>query len=78
MFIDTHAHLFYPNFEGELDEIFSRAEQNSIDYILVPATDLKTAEQVIALTEKYEIAYGAVGVHPHDTKDWDFIFHSQN
>ncbi len=70
MFIDTHAHLFYPNFEGELDEIISRAKQNNIDYIMVPATDLKTAEEVIDLTEKYEMVYGAVGIHPHDTKNW--------
>jgi TatD DNase family protein len=70
MFIDTHAHLFYPNFEGELDEIISRAKQNEIDYILVPATDLKSSEEVIDLTEKYEMVYGAVGIHPHDTKNW--------
>ena len=70
MFIDTHAHLFYPNFEGELDEIISRAKQNNVDYILVPATDIKTSEQVIDLTDKYEMVYGAVGIHPHDTKNW--------
>jgi len=74
MFIDTHAHLFYPNFEGELDEIISRAKENAIEYILVPATDIKTSEQVIDLTEKYEIVYGAVGVHPHDTKNWNSSF----
>ena len=70
MFIDTHAHLFYPNFEGDLVEVVARARQNDVDYILVPATDTKTAEQVIDLTEKYEMVYGAVGIHPHDTKDW--------
>jgi TatD DNase family protein len=70
MFIDTHAHLFYPNFVGELDEIITRAKQNGVEYILVPATDLKTAEQVIELTKKFEMVYGAVGIHPHDTKDW--------
>jgi len=71
MFIDTHAHLFYPNFDGELDEIISRAKNSDVNYILVPATDMKTAEQVIELTKKYEMVYGAVGIHPHDTKDWD-------
>ena len=76
MFIDTHAHLFYPNFDGELDEVISRAKESGVDYILVPATDLKTTQEVINLTQKYEMVYGAVGVHPHDTKDWDssFIF----
>ncbi|MFI5236668.1 MAG: TatD family hydrolase [Ignavibacteriales bacterium] len=74
MFIDTHAHLFYSNFDGELDEIISRAKNDSVDYILVPATDMKTSEQVIELTKKYEMVYGAVGVHPHDTKDWNSSF----
>ncbi|MBV6421460.1 MAG: Tat-linked quality control protein TatD [Ignavibacteriaceae bacterium] len=71
MFIDSHAHLFYPNYDGELDEVIDRAKKTGVKYILVPATDLKTAEQVIDLTEKYEMIYGAVGVHPHDTKDWN-------
>ena len=74
MFIDTHAHLFYPNFEEDLDEVISRAKENKVDYILVPATAIKTSEEVIKLTEKYEMIYGAVGVHPHDTKDWDSSF----
>jgi len=71
MFIDTHAHLFYPNFEGEVDEIIARAKNEGVDFILVPATDLKTAQQVIDLTNKYKMVYGAVGIHPHDTKDWN-------
>lgn len=71
MFIDTHAHLFYPNFDGELEEIISRAKSDGVEYFLVPATDLKTSQQVIDLARKYEMVYGAVGVHPHDTKKWD-------
>ncbi len=71
MFVDTHAHLFFDNFDGEVDQVIDRAVNDGIDYILVPSTDLKTAEQVAELTEKYEIVYGAVGVHPHDTKEWD-------
>lgn len=74
MFIDTHAHLFYPNFEEDLDDVISRAKKNDINFILVPATDIKTSEQVIDLTEKYEMIYGAVGVHPHDTKNWSTSF----
>ena len=70
MFVDTHAHLFYPNFKDDLDDVLSRAKEEKIDYILIPATDIATANEVIALTEKYEFLYGAVGVHPHDSKDW--------
>ncbi len=71
MFIDTHAHLFYPNFENDVDEVINRAKDEGIDYIVVPATDIKTAHQAIELCNKYDFIYGAVGVHPHDTKDWN-------
>jgi TatD DNase family protein len=71
MFIDTHAHLFYPNFENDVDEVINRAKNEGIDYIIVPATDIKTAHQTIELCDKYDFIYGAVGVHPHDTKDWN-------
>jgi TatD DNase family protein len=71
MFIDTHAHLFFPNFIDDVDEVINRAKDAGVHYILVPATDLETSRQVIKLVDKYEFIYGAVGVHPHDTKDWN-------
>lgn len=71
MFVDTHAHLFFDNFKDDIDEVINRAAQNDIDYIIVPATDIKTAKESIALSEKYKQIYATVGVHPHDTKDWD-------
>ncbi len=74
MFVDTHAHLFYHNFKGELDNIIQRAKENQVDYIIVPSTDFNTAKQTLDLTEKYDMVYGAVGIHPHDTKDWDKRF----
>lgn len=71
MLIDTHAHLFFPNFENDLDEVLKRAEENNIQKIIIPSTDIKTAYQVISLIEKYDMLYGAVGVHPHDSSNWN-------
>lgn len=71
MFIDTHSHLFLPDFENDLDEVISRAKENSIDRIIVPAINLETAKQTLKLAEKYDMIYAAVGVHPHDTKNWE-------
>lgn len=70
MFVDTHSHLFYPNFADDLDEVIKRAMDNGLDAIIVPATDIDTARQTIELCDKYSIVYGTVGVHPHETKDW--------
>lgn len=71
MFVDTHAHLFFENFKEDIDEVIERAKQNDVDYIIVPSTDLKTAREAIALSEKYSNIYLTVGIHPHDTKDWN-------
>jgi TatD DNase family protein len=71
MFTDTHTHLFYPNFEGEVDKIIDRAKQAGVDYMIVPGTDLVTSSKAIELAEKYDSIYAAVGIHPHDSKDWN-------
>lgn len=71
MFIDTHAHLFYPNFSEDIDDVIERAKKNNVGFIIVPATDIKTSKELIALCDKYEMVYGTVGVHPHDTKNWN-------
>lgn len=71
MFTDTHAHLFYKNFSGEVDWVIERAKQASVDFIIVPGTDLATSRQAIELAEKYDCVYASVGVHPHDSKEWN-------
>ena len=71
MLIDTHAHLFFENFKEDVDEVIQRAKDNGVDFIVVPATDIKTAKEAITLAEKYEQIYATVGIHPHDTKDWN-------
>ncbi len=71
MFIDTHAHLFFENYKDDIDDVITRAKENGVDYIIIPATDLKTSHEAISLAEKYEQVYATVGIHPHDTKDWD-------
>ncbi|MCB9249578.1 MAG: YchF/TatD family DNA exonuclease [Ignavibacteriales bacterium] len=70
MFIDTHAHLYYPNFNGEIEQVIERANMAGVKYILTPGTDLVTSKKAIDLAEKFEGVYAAVGVHPHDTTEW--------
>ena len=74
MFIDTHAHLFFENYKDDIDDVINRAKENGVDCIIVPATDIKTAKEAIALAEKYQQIYVTVGIHPHDTKDWNESF----
>ena len=71
MFIDTHAHLFYPNFNGDVNEVIDRAKETGVDYIIVPGTDIASSAQAVELAAKYDMIYAAVGVHPHDSKEWN-------
>lgn len=71
MFIDTHSHLFAPEFADDLDSVIDNAKSNGVDFIIVPATDLETSKKVIELVDKYDFIYGAVGIHPHESKNWD-------
>lgn len=69
MITDTHAHLYYPELKSYLDEVLLRAKDEGIERIIVPAVDLNTSREVIEMSEKHEMIYCALGVHPCDVKD---------
>ncbi|MFI5212199.1 MAG: TatD family hydrolase [Ignavibacteria bacterium] len=71
MFIDTHAHLNYPDILKNLEDILKRAEDNGIESVIVPATTYKTSAEITELVQKHKMLYGAVGIHPTELKDFE-------
>jgi len=71
MFIDSHAHLFFKDFQADLPDVFKRATDAGVEAIVCPGTDLETSRKSIALAEKYEMVYACVGFHPHDASKGD-------
>ena len=71
MIIDTHAHLYYENIAVNLEEVLENARNSGIQKIIVPAVDLKTSYDIIKLSEKHEIIYALVGIHPGDVNKSD-------
>lgn len=71
MFIDTHAHLNYRDLQKTLPDILTRAKENGIDKVIVPATDYKSSVEVVELVQKHDMLYGAVGIHPTELKDFE-------
>ncbi|HMR39234.1 MAG TPA: TatD family hydrolase [Ignavibacteria bacterium] len=69
MITDTHAHLYYPELKTSLSEVLMRAEDEGIKKIIVPAVDLNTSREVIEMSEKHDMIFAALGVHPCDVKD---------
>jgi TatD DNase family protein len=71
MFIDSHAHLFFKEYQNDIADVLKRAEDAGVRYIINPGTDLATSRESVELAEKYEMIYACVGFHPHDASKAD-------
>ncbi len=63
--IDTHAHLDFPQFNKDLEQVFTRAYEAGIVAIINAGTDEKSSLRSVQLSKKYSQVAAAVGVHPH-------------
>jgi len=68
---DSHAHLDFPNFDQDREEVIDRAHAAGVQTIINIATDFESCQRVIALAEKNSRMYAVIGVHPHDAKTWE-------
>lgn len=69
VFYDSHAHLTWPDFAGELDEVIQRAKEAEIERIVTIGTDLESSARAIAIAEKYPEVFAVVGWHPADVME---------
>ncbi len=69
IFYDTHAHLDFPDFEPDLEQVIARAQQAGIARIISIATDLDSSQRAIALAERYPNVFAAVGWHPSSASE---------
>ncbi|CAM3964543.1 TatD family hydrolase [Alicyclobacillus pomorum] len=68
MLFDTHCHLFDEQFADDVEATIDRAREAGVRYMVVPAVDVASARRAIALAERYEEIYAAVGIHPESLK----------
>ena len=64
MLIETHAHLDFPDFANDLDDVLRRAAEAGVTRIITIGTSIESSRRAIALAEKYPAVYAAIGVHP--------------
>lgn len=74
--IDSHCHLNFNDFGTDQPDIIEQARQTGIAAIINPGIDIATSQEAVALSVKYEFIYAAVGVHPHEAKDWNDETHT--
>ena len=64
MLIETHAHLDYPDFAPDFDEVLRRATEAGVTRIITIGTSLESSQRAVALAEKYSNVFAVIGVHP--------------
>lgn len=67
MFIDTHAHLTMPEY-SDLNEVLDRAKRSKVEAIINASFDIGSSNESVALAEKNEFIYAAIGIHPNDAQ----------
>jgi len=65
---DTHCHLNFKAFQGQVKKVIDEAGEAGIKQILIPGTNLATSRSAVRLAQKHKNVYSAVGIHPHHAK----------
>lgn len=69
MFVDTHCHLDFEQFDPDREQVLSRLKESGIDYVINVGSTLKGSYDSVTLAQKHDQVYAAVGIHPHDADD---------
>jgi len=67
--VETHAHLDYPDFANDLDDVLRRAIDVGVTRIVTIGTSVESSRRVVDLAEKYSNIYAVIGVHPTSAEE---------
>jgi TatD DNase family protein len=73
-FIDTHTHIYLPEFDADRDGVVYRAVSNGIVKMLMPNIDTESVERMLSVENRFKgICYPMLGLHPTSVKK-DYLF----
>ncbi|HET9418274.1 MAG TPA: TatD family hydrolase [Chthoniobacterales bacterium] len=64
MLIETHAHLDYPDFADDFEDVLRRATEAGVTRIITIGTSVESSRRAVDLAEKYPNIFAVIGVHP--------------
>ena len=68
--IDTHSHIYEPEFNADRNEVIIRAKQAGVEYILLPNINAGSIEQMLDLYYQYpNYCFPMLGLHPEDIEE---------
>ncbi len=70
MFVDSHCHLEMEEYDEDREAVIDRASSAGISTMLTVGTEVRYFPRVVEIIEANPHIYGAVGIHPHNAKDY--------
>jgi len=72
MWIDTHSHLYLPEFDADRKQVFKRAKEAGVTKIILPNIDEDSLPLLKQTVKEYpQQAYPLIGLHPTSvTANW--------
>jgi TatD DNase family protein len=68
-FVDTHSHIYLPDFDEDREECIARAAGFGVDTIILPNIDSVSVEPLISTVKKYPVnCFPLLGLHPTHVK----------
>ena len=64
MLVETHAHLDYPDFAPDFDDVLRRADEAGVTRIITIGTSVESSRRAVDLADKYPNIFAVIGVHP--------------
>ncbi|MBR1883313.1 MAG: TatD family hydrolase [Muribaculaceae bacterium] len=73
--IDSHSHIYAPEFDDDRDEMMARARAAGVSHIVLPNENLATVERLKAVRDRYpDYVSMALGLHPEEVREnWQEI-----
>jgi|MTBAKMStandDraft_1061839.scaffolds.fasta_scaffold00554_10 TatD DNase family protein len=70
MFVDTHSHIYSPEFNIDRTEVLNRAKTSGIKKIVLPNIDSSSIKPMLDLSASYpNVCYPLIGLHPTSVKE---------
>jgi TatD DNase family protein len=66
--IDTHAHIYAEEFDGDRQDMLERCRENGIMKIFMPNVDHTSIDKMLDLESRWEGCHAMMGLHPCSVK----------
>ncbi len=70
MFVDSHCHLELEEYDEDREAVIDRAYGAGVTRMITVGTEVRYFPRVVEIIEAHPQVYGALGIHPHNAKDY--------